>query len=370
MLHPSQAVSRKEGLGKYILTYFIYFLFVVWLALGFEHPGDLGYITACVVIAVASFVVVINPWNEDLFEPIKLASAFYGLSFGLGPLIVGPFGIYDIWYLGPQVPRLLRTGAYLSLLGYFCMLAAYYLCPVPRNRSRPLSPAIARKPTRGFFIGGVVVFLAGFVSYLMLVRSAGGFGHFLTYSGGRSEIFQQSFGGYYWGTLFLLSGLSVVGAAIVAKRPWAVLGLGISISIMLAFFQGRAAAIAPILVSIILIYYGHKRLSTRTLVLTAAALLFLASILGAFRAAEDKGSIRSDVAGFVIEFSTRARDNLVGTISGDIERLDMFMVCYRYVEKEGRRTRWKYIVWLGLRPCTVRYLEGWDCGQQVLFYSV
>jgi hypothetical protein len=25
----------------------------------------------------------------------------------------------------------------------------------------------------------------------------------------------------------------------------------------------------------------------------------------------------------------------VGTFSGDIERLDMFMVCYRYVEKEG-----------------------------------
>ena len=331
----SRSTNRQKSVGKYAIAYVVYILFLLWLALGFDHPSDLSYVLACVMIAIASFVLIFNPWNGDLFEPIKLAAIFYGLSFGVGPLVVGPDGIYDIWYLGSQVPGLLRTGAYLCLLGFLLMVAAYYLTPTPRYRSGNSLRAQSRGATRSFLVGGGVVLLAGFASYLVLLKSAGGLGHFLSYTGGRGDIFEDTFGGWYWGTFFLVSGLSVVGAAIVARRPWTVFGLGITLGALLALFQGRAAAVTPVLVSTILIYYGYKRLSLRTLAITAVTLLFFASLLGVYRAT-DKNIVKKDVAGFVLEFSARAHDNLLVTFNSGIERLDQFLICYRYVEKEGK----------------------------------
>jgi hypothetical protein len=126
-----------------------------------------------------------------------------------------------------------------------------------------------------------------------------------------------------------------------------VFGLGIAVGVLLALFQGRAAAIAPVFVSLLLVYYGYKRLSLRTLAIAAVALLFVSSLLGVYRAT-DKDIVSKDVAGFVLDFSMRARDNFLGTVSGDIERLDMLLICYSYVEKEGQGLGAKILLgWLG-----------------------
>lgn len=178
--------------------------------------------------------------------------------------------------------------------------------------------------------------LLGFASYLILVRAGGGFGQYLSYTGGRADIFRGAYGGYFWVSFFLISGLSVIGAAIVARRPWTVFALGIAIGALLALFQGRAAAISPVFVSIALIYYGYKRLPTRTLAITAVVLFFFSSLLGAYRVTENKSMAGSNTAGFIANIYDNALDNFRGTLAVDIERLDMFLVCYKYVSKEGK----------------------------------
>lgn len=322
---------------QYFGVYTAYLILLIMLAGRAGHPGGVVYLSILVSISMLSLVVVFNPWRKDLFEPLKAAVGLYGLSFGLGPLLLGPSGNYEIWYYGVAASKdFFTTGAILCAQGVLALLAGYmavsprYWNPPEIVRTFAGQDSINRK----MLWGGMGIGFVGFASYVVLVTRSGGIQHFLTYSDARSEIFSGVYGGFYWGTYFMISGLSLVGATIVRRHPFMTLLLGVVVGALFALLQGRADAIIPILVCVVLVNYGYKRIRFRTLVVASCALLLCASMMGAYRSA-DREVARDDIRSVTDEFFENAYEHFTETFATDIERLDIVLVAYRYVKQGG-----------------------------------
>ena len=110
------------GIGNVLLWAFL----IGWIAAS-KQPSDVTYVVCCTLISAIAGLIVLNPWQSDSFEPLKLVAFIYGWSFGLGPLLLAPEGHYQFQYLGGSWERLLSEGAFLALVGWLMLLAGYYL---------------------------------------------------------------------------------------------------------------------------------------------------------------------------------------------------------------------------------------------------
>jgi len=307
----------------------VFWTFLVWWISTSNQPDDLSYLACCTVISVVCFFLVVNPWTTDTLEPIKLIGFFYGMSFGLGPLLLAGEGIYRFDYLGGAWLRLLSAGSVWALVGLACLLLGYYLYPARSAKREEGSLIGPPQEARWVFSSAGIIFLVlGAASYVTLVRLAGGLGHFMSYSAGRADIFGGVFGGFYFGTFFMIAGLGALACVHAKKHPFMIMTLAVAIGLAYSLFQGREEAFAPIVCGMIAVHYVHKRLKMQWLAVAGAALILSASFLGYFRAA-DKSEPRKD---FVAEYRQNMQSHFVSTLSANLEQMDAFLVALRYVE--------------------------------------
>lgn len=308
-----------------------------WILLGWwiqtsNQPDDFAFLLCAALISAICFFLIVNPWSEDPLEPIKLVAFFYGMSFGLGPLLLVGDGNYAIPYFGGAWVRLLSEGSVFAFYGLGCLLLGYYVYPilVRRDSSETGSvelSATVRKVVTGI---GICVSCIGAISYIILVQEAGGLGHFLSYSAGRADIFGGVFGGFYFGTFLLISGINAIGCVHAQKHPLLIMIGALGIGIAYAPFQGREEAIAPIICGLILVHYKHKRLKTKWVMVAAAILLVLASFIGYFRSV-DKSDARKmgDMMG---QYKEQVQQHMSHTVTHNLEQMDAFLIALRYVE--------------------------------------
>ncbi|HNP83507.1 MAG TPA: O-antigen polysaccharide polymerase Wzy [Nitrospira sp.] len=300
------------------------------------QPSDVTYVACCTLISAIAGLVVLNPLQSDSFEPLKLVAFIYGWSFGLGPLLLAPEGHYKFQYLGGASDRLLSEGAFLALVGWLMLLAGYYLyAAVSRGPKNKGSRELSRGKRSVITTAGTILLLLGGVAYVWLVYGAGGLSHFIYYTGGRADIFNGVFGGLYWATFFLLSGLNAIGCAHVQKHPVLVLALALAIGVVFIPFQGREEVLAPAICGLLLIHYGHKRISMKWITVAACILLVMASFLAYFRSAE-KSAVYKNTDSFVSTFKDNFGKYLLVTLAENIEQMDVFLIAIRYVETTHR----------------------------------
>ena len=320
----------------YGFTYLGFVVLVLLLGMHPDQSGGLWYILALAVISITSFVIIFNPWNKDLFNPLKLASGLYGLSFGFVPLCIGIGG-----YTTPETAgilggpaRYLEGAAFIGLLGFLVMVAAYMLTPVRIWRYRDSSITVSAKPNSRFVISGLIVGVIGLVSYVILVISSGGVSHFLSYTGGRPDIFQGTYGGYFWGTFFMISGFSVYCISKIKDSIVSVVLFAIFVVTLYMLFQGREQAFTPLLIFAVFFHYMRSRLTIKQALIGIVVLLMLTAILGLYRATE-KSEIAGNKLGFLVEFISDSTELVTDSLSDDIERMDVLTVAYAYLEEGG-----------------------------------
>lgn len=318
----------------------------IWI-LSASHPPRGAYIGwALATVALATFVAVAR--RGDLLEPVRLFALLYGVSFGLGPLILEPLGAYQIPYLGPQGSDLLQRGAAVAFAGLAATMAGYFLrAPKELNGAPPLSTVGAQKAA--VLACGAIVMLVGLALYAKLMFAGGGLSAFLRYSGGRSEIFTGVFGGYYWGAFLLIAGMCIVCSELAAQRPRLALALGLGIGLLFAPFQGRDEVLAPLFCALVLIHYQRKRLSMQGLALLGVVFLVVAAIIGQFRATDfvARDRMLRDTSGLVSGLASNAAQSGLGLLSKNVEQMDSLLLAMRFVDKnphglEGRT----FIQWL------------------------
>lgn len=312
-----------------------------WGLLGFwlvvsNQPSNPTYIVFCTLISAIAFFVVINPWQNDIFEPIKCVSALYGISFGIGPLVLAPDGAYAFEYLGAAREELLSYGAIHAFVGFLCLLTSYYagrsgFRKVDWCQSQELS--WTEKSTLTWIGFGLLV--VGATSYLMLVVLTGGFAHFFYYTGARGDIFQGVFGGFYWGAFFMVAGLCALGTAHAKKRPILIVLLGLLIGAAFAVFQGRDELLGPLCCAVVLVHYCYKKLNLKLITVVALILFILASLIGAYRVAEKK-AIYKNAAGFLEGFLEAVIFHSKTTFSNNLEQMDALLIAERYVQVSGK----------------------------------
>ena len=318
-----------------IISSALFLVFIIWWIQSSSQPDDFSYLFCTTATSAICFFIIVNPWKPDTLEPIKLIAFFYGMSFGLGPLLLAGEGGYQIPYLGGGWVRLLGEGSLWGLIGLCCLLVGYYSYPIlSRNRGGTTSSVLSRGARKTVSIFGVALLAIGAASYLLLVHQAGGLDHFITYSSGRADIFSGAFGGFYFGTFFLISGLGAISCIHVKKHPLIIMGIAVIIGGAYSLFQGREEAIAPIICGIISIHYGHRRLKTRWLIIAGAIIILLASFIGYFRSAEKSEGQKTDVV--IGNFGPKLQIHLRKTLSQNLEQMDAFLIALRYVETSHR----------------------------------
>ena len=339
-------------IAAWVANFLFWGLLGVWLLVS-NQPSNPTYVVFCTLTSAITFFVVINPWQKDICEPIKWVSALYGVSFGIGPLVLAPDGAYNFEYLGAAREELLSYGAMHAFLGFLCLLGGYFasLRRVDQCQFQELSWAEKNVLTRtGFGLLFVGVFL-----YIVLIHLAGGFVHFFYYTGGRADIFQGVFGGFYHGAFFMVAGLCALGTAHAKKRPLLIVLLGLLIGAAFGVFQGRDELLGPLCCAVVLIHYCYKRLSLKVVAGVALMLFISASLLGAYRGVEKKAMYKN-AGGFIESFVEGISSHLKTTLSKNLEQMDALLIAERYVQVEGKTLNGATLVdWLA--PVN-RYLLG------------
>lgn len=342
---PKRRPASRSPLTAYLSAYVIAIVVLVALCVNAGQVGGGAYRLSASVIALIAFVIVFNPYSRDLLSPLKLAAAFYGLSFGLGPLLVGPSGAFANWVSGQPVYKSIDLAAVVALFGFLSMLIGYALV-----RKRPSGKARKARSidARNWVRVGVGVYVVGLLSYLILVVMSGGFVYFLTYTGARANIFGDVFGGFYWGAFFMTAGLSLLGAVWGERHPLRVLGLAFVTGALFAVLLGRDAAISQIFVALVAIHYKRRPLTPKLVGMIALGLLLFASVFGFYRAADSESEGRESFGVLVSAFYSNAEQELLATIDRDIEKLDALAIIYRYEDTGGELLAGKTLLnWVG-----------------------
>jgi len=316
---------------NYLLLNILFAITIICLIVSMESIKWL-IVIPCFITSVFSFYVVFNPKRRDPFEAIKFPACLYGLSFGVSPLVLMDEGIYRIRYLGNHWGSLVEQGAILAMFGFFFLMIGYFTGGKIASRKYKFRiREITKKGERNLIIIGWGLLLVGFVCYFLLVFRSGGVQHFLSYKGGRADIFQQTFGGFYWGAFFMISGQCLLGVAIVKKHPYWLLLLSILVGVMFGLFQGREQFISPVFCGFVMFHYGYKRISMKILGILAIIMLVLASMYGAYRGL-DKKEVGKNPSQFVSTYFANSGDYLKKTLSANIEQLDSLLISIRYVD--------------------------------------
>lgn len=289
--------------------------------------------------------------HHDVFEPVKLFAVLYSTAFALLPVWLRPAGAYNHSYFGGGQANLLDAGASLALAGLVLSLMSWWFVIYLGHRALvshvgPDAQMDKIRPYRILLTAiTILLFIAGAWSYIALVRGSGGFYHFLTYTGARSEIF-DTFGGYYWGIFFLISSLCLFGAVHMRQSPRAVAAAAVTCFCAFALFQGRDLAIAPLFCLLIFYHYRVKALGLKKILIISLCLVTLASLMREYRAS-DKDDIHGDRIGFGANFVENYSDNIERTLGSGVEHLDSFMVALRFIETGGEIRRGATLIaWL------------------------
>lgn len=331
-MHTNLSQTKNKFSVGYILSNIIFFIFIIYVIANMKEVR-LAVVIPCLITSILSFYIVFNPLRHDLLEAIKFPVFLYGVSFGFSPIFLFDDGIYRISYLGNNWISTLEHGAILSMAGLFFLIFGYSIGGLITfkkhiNRKKVITKQGLVKLKRF----GYILLTVGFISYIGLLFKSGGISHFLSYKGGRADIFQNTFGGFYWGAFLLISGLCAIGVAIAKNHPYRVMILSLIIGLLFALFQGREQFIAPVFCGFVILHYGHKRFSAKKIGIYAIALLFLASIYGVYRGA-NKEMVYSNPHEFISTYFEKSDQYLKTTLSNNLEQLDSLLISIRYIEK-------------------------------------
>lgn len=300
------------------------------------------YFFSALTSSLAVLVVNLSP-SKDAFESIKLPLLLFAISYAAAPVFITETDVFKDSFYQPLNSGLFEYGAKVVFFCELTFLAGYYLSAITFGTNRTVvgevgkiqgSDLASTKNTRLFWFS-VFVLLVGLLSYISLVLQSGGIGHFLSYSGGRGEIFSGTFGAFYWGAFFMLSGMVMLIASFLPNYKFIALAAVLCVSGAYFLFQGRSLALAPMFCGLILFHYFIKRLSGWFVVSLSLVGIILASFFGFFRTIENKSKVYQDPFFFISYFSENIGEFLQKTIISNIQQFDLFMVAVIYVEKTG-----------------------------------
>jgi hypothetical protein len=287
-------------------------------------------------LCVAAFVIFERP--TDVLSPAKLASLLYGISFAIGPLLLGSLASYSIPYFGFSVPTLLANAAAITIVGFMFFLAGYLLTQqLPRKHPPKAGEQwwIAPRQRRFMIFAGTAFSAFGAACYVVLIAKAGGLSYFLSYTAGRADIFRGIFGGWFWGTILLFPGYALVALPQIRQNPWACLVASLALGALFFPFQGRDLVVAPVFCWLTLYHYANRRLTWRQIALGALALVILSAFIGAYRS-NSRNDIRGDAGQLVSAFIDDIGNQVLKVVTQNVEQLDSVAIAARYVEKTGK----------------------------------
>lgn len=297
-----------------------------------EERLSVSFYLPCITIIFMGYLILFNPNNKDGFEPIKFAGGIYTISFGIAPLLLSAEGIYNISYLGLEKKNITEYGALLSLVYMILMISGYYLTGLLISiKKQRIKESINGERPLFLVMAGIAIFFIGIFCYFILIIKSGGIHHFLSFTGSRPIIFGKTFGGYYWATLFMISGVCLLGALFSHNFPKIYILGAFIICVMLSVFQGRDLALAPLFCGLVIINYRYKKFKIKSILILGSLLIILAAFLLSYRLS-DKKHFYKDTSSFVSSFILNITKNVKRTVLLDIEQLDVLLISLKYTE--------------------------------------
>ena len=292
---------------------------------------------ACLLLGSICAAFVFADRMTDVLGPKTIATLLYAASFSVGPLYLVSYGNYQNPYFGSVVNERLGEAAVLVLISFAALVVGYRLIifagPRPQpSHARPIE--ISRSQSRFAVRAGVFLLVLGVICYVVMIVKAGGISHILGYRGGRAQIIEGVYGGWFWGSLLIFAGYGLVSLDMMPNHPW--LCIVVAAMISLAYFplQGRDLIVAPFFCWLILFHYLNRPITWRVLITGGIALLAVSAFAAQYRES-DAGQFQNDPGKFVREFVGNFESELRLAIALNIEELDAVLIAVTYVDKTG-----------------------------------
>jgi len=256
----------------------------VYAIVALLHPiygeSPLGVLILALLAMLTFGYAVMSP-NADILDPMRVVSVYYLIIFCVAPLAAKEV----FWHYTVPYPDLVPAAAAFSAAAYLLILIGYHFPtfrPIPDQveaHHENFDPAIAGTI-------GMLFFLIGLFSWVVLVTLAGGMEGLLYSDSARGQFF-FGFGFFFWGALFMFSGATLYwGSRCVgrARPPWIhALPLVISFICFLTL-QGRMRGLNFLILGLFVTHYMIRPLRPSRLAIFGVAGLFLALFIGVARA--------------------------------------------------------------------------------------
>ena len=281
-------------------------------------PARLG-VLVLTVLAMIAFAYAVMSTNADILSPMRVVSVYFLIIFCLTPLAADGLR----WHYTRPFHELLLGPALYCLGVYVTILAGYHLpffggLPdrVVKRRSSPASQATATRLA-------IVLFIVGFLSWVVLVTLTGG-AEGLVYSDRTRGEFFIGFGHFFWGAIFMYPGATLYWAARLergGKFPWAQMWILVLTFSCFLTLQGRMRALNILILGIFIAHYLYRPIRPTRLGLFAVSGLLLALIVGVARAPSVRAFAFENPTAFLIDIASNLEEGARGVLFGDLSRL-------------------------------------------------
>lgn len=276
-----------------------------------------------ITIVLLHYSIFSGRW--DVIAPLTLIPAIYILLFIVPSVIHLSTGLY--WHV--DILEILPEALWLVLLSYVCLLIGYHnkLAVLLSKRLPKFSNVNYRKVTKIALLYGII----GFSSYLLFLHFNGGILNALLYQTPRGVAVRPGTGYFFWGLLFMIPFVTLFYVAHIQtgkKRRLIHVLLFILVFLMLLVLGGRARALAPLVILLIVSHYLVRRLKARHLFVFLVFLLLIAPIVGFFRGREGKAVLLTNP----VEFWQKVRpsyERFVHLFTADIGRIETIAIALK-----------------------------------------
>lgn len=246
-------------------------------------PPIIIFFIIFITIVLLPHLILGRKW--DVLAPLNLITGIYILLF----MVPSVIHIVTGRYAHADILGVLPKALWLVLFSYACLLVGYYskLAVLLGKRLPKFSNINYRKVSKVVLLYGII----GFSSYFLFLHFNGGILEALLYQTPRWIAVRPGTGYFFWGLLFMISFITLfyVNHIQISKKQHLVpVLLFILVFLMLLVLGGRARALAPLIILLIVAHYLVRRVRTMHLLVFLVFILFIAPIVQFFRGYEGK----------------------------------------------------------------------------------
>lgn len=313
-----------------ILLLFVFWCIVVALL------GQLTWIDAYFwggFLGISGIIIFVfrisNRRDYDFLAPSKLVGIIYTSVFLIPSLTHYLTGNYirphDI-----EVDKSLANALWYVLLSAVCFYLGYYGCKAQYLAKKLPSPRVPNR--HRLKIAMVLCGVLGWVSYSLFLQLNGGILKAILYETPRWANVRVGTGYFFWGLLWIISFIVLLWVYAIYSRTQRHVILGILISIIafgaLSLLGGRARALAPVFILLIIIHYCVKRISLREIAILAVIFFVYSVGLDMFRGGNKIALLQHPIASFqkIIRF-----ERMFGVMAADQDRSEAVMVALEQI---------------------------------------